>query len=92
MPKKIIEIIPKLYREIINEYLIKDTKYKESNEESESVNNTLENLNILKIVFVKNNFKVVNLKMYITMGEKQEVLKQIKKAFEDVYENLVNLK
>ena len=83
---------PKLYREIIKEFLIKDTKIKENKEDNESVNKTLENYNKVKIVFEKNNFKVVNPLMYITIGEKEEIIKRNRKDFKDVYENLVYLK
>ena len=56
--------------------------------EDDNITKSLENYNNIKIEFEKNNFKVLNPIMFVTIGENDDIILRSKKEFKDVYENL----
>ena len=75
---------PILYKQLFNKKQIIENNDKTI----ESKNNYL----LIKNNFELNNFKVINPIMFITIDNKNEILKRCKKDFKDVYENLLYMK
>lgn len=72
------------YKEILNEFLV--------NDENSLDDKNKVNYEEIKFEFEKNNFKVVNPIMFVTIGEDNELIKRSKGDFKDVYQNLSCLK
>lgn len=70
---------PKLYKKLTSKTIINTELEEQSND----------NYNLLKTKFEKNNFKIINPLMFITIDKKNKIIIRNKKDFKDVYENLL---
>ena len=78
--------------EQINESQINKKEDDKKVNDEENIIKTQENYNKIKVEFEKNNFKVINPIMFVTIGKNKETIIRSKKEFKDVYENLRYLK
>ena len=77
-------------KEMTQGYSLEDIKAAQIT--NNDLNESQENYNKVKAEFEKNNFKVINPIMFVTVGKNKEILPRSKKDFKDVYENLRYLK
>ena len=69
---------------------LKETQIKTKEEENDD--ESTENYNKIKVEFEKNNFKVLNPIMFVTIGDEGQTILRDKTDFKTVYENLCYLK